>query len=161
MLCRDSPFSLFRGNIEKTYIRLLSCLGSLIKHIQWLTKVKRPFLSATISSKDYLRLAFRHAPISYFLFLHDSHLTFSRYSVFPETSIWVSPLFLILCSRGYIDGRSGFLVGPATISYMRFSPDVITGSRRRPPEDRLDWQLVLALLIYRRTNRVDPHPVTN
>lgn len=80
--------------------------------------------------------------------------------MFPETSIWVSPFSLLFALKTILTAVQDFW-SVLLLSYMRFSLDVITGSRRRPPEDRLDWQLVLALSIYERTNRVDPHPVTN
>jgi hypothetical protein len=128
----------------------VSALSS--KDVPWLTKVKKPSLLATISSKGYLKLAFRQALISPFHSLAQFSLNVqSLFGVPGDFNLGEPPFPYSLLSR-YIDGRSGFLVCPATILHV-LSPDVRTGPRRRPPEDRLDWQLVLALSIYKRTNR--------
>ncbi|SRR6266851_3025096 len=75
-----------------TYIRLLCCLNFIIIEIYYGSGTSREHLYRQLSPRTAVsnwcpgRLS-----LSLSLFLHDSHLTCSRYSVFLETSIWVSP----------------------------------------------------------------------
>lgn len=82
------PF--FTSRVHRKYIYKATVVSALSsKDIPWLmqVKIKRPSLLATISSKGYLKLAFRQALIAPLHLLHNSHLAFSRYSVSLETLI--------------------------------------------------------------------------
>jgi hypothetical protein len=121
------PFFPILRNIE-AYIRLPFPQAQAVVEIhQWLTKVKKVFLLATISSKGCLRLVFRQAlPSPLISFRCNSYLTSSRYLVFRETSIWVSPsLFLALrATLTAIQDSWSVLF----LSYLRSFSDMIAGS---------------------------------